>query len=400
VLITYRYRLVLTRRQHRTMEAILESQRQLYNAALQERVDAFRLARQSRSYLDQSKGLTEWRRTDAEARALAVNLQRATLKRLDHAFQGFFRRLAKGGKPGFPRFRGRGWFNSFGFREWKGISLKAGRLRFVGMHGSMRVYLHRPMPDFACIKSCTFRRTSKGWHVGFVVQVLEGLPRRGSCAVGVDLGIATFATLSDGGFIPSLMAARRAARRLRIAQRALARKRHGSGNRQKAKLAVARCHAAIARRRADHLHQASARLARDYDLVAIEALNVRGLSRGPLAKNVHDSSWAKFISFLTYKAERAGTRLVEVNPQHTTQDCSRCGQEVAKRLGDRWHHCPYCGLSMHRDLNAARNILDRAGVSPGLRNVAGVNGKRAGENLGWLSCRCSRHDQPKSLPEV
>src|SRR6185503_16426816 len=199
-------------------------------------------------------------------------------------------------------------------------------------------------------------------------------------AVGIDLGISTFAAFSDGGFIPSLKAARRAQRRLRIAQRALARKSRGSRGRRNARTEVRRCHAATARQRANHLHQASARVVQHYDVIAIEKLHVKALARGALAKDVHDASWAQFISMLRYKAERAGTRLIEVDPRNTTQDCSTCGTRVAKELGDRRHECLHCGLSIDRDLNAARNILSRAGVGPGLHNVAGC-GMRAGGNL-------------------
>jgi putative transposase len=387
MIVTYCYRLLPTKRQHRALETILESQRQIYNAALQERRDAYRLRGVSRTYIDQCKGLTELRQTDAEFRGLPVNLQRATLKRLEEAYRAFFRRVKNGDKPGFPRFRGKGWFNSFGFREFEGISFEAGRIRFKGMSGSLRVHVHRPLPAEAIIKSCTFRREAKGWHVGFAVKVPTPPIRRGGRAVGVDLGISLFAALSDGGFIPSLRAARRAERRLRQVQRALARKKRGSRSRRGARAAVARCHAAIARRRADYLHQASARLVRDYDVIAVEALNVKGLARSALAKDVHDASWSKFISHLTYKAERAGARIIEVDPRSTSQDCSGCGVTVPKELGERNHECPHCGLTIDRDLNAARNILYRAGVGPGLRNVAGC-GMRAGENLSLIPWSC------------
>ena len=330
--------------------------------------------------MDQTKALTEWRRSDAEALAFPLCLQRDTLKRLDRAYAAFFRRVRNGSKPGFPRFRGKGWFDSFGFREFSGICLEGGRISFKGMSGRLRVHFHRPLPEGASIRSCVFRRDLKGWIVGFAVEVPEVPIRPGDRAVGVDLGISTFAALSDGGLIPSLKAARHAARRLRVAQRALARKVRGSHSRRKARTEVARCHAATARARADHLHQGSARLVRDYDLIVVERLNVKGLARSVLAKDVHDASWAKFISMLRYKAEYAGKRLIEVDPDNTSQDCSNCGVKVPKKLGDRFHECGNCGLAIDRDLNAARNILDRAGVSPGLRNVAGY-GMRAGGNL-------------------
>jgi putative transposase len=380
MMLTYRYRLLPTKPQHRALEAILECQRQLYNAALEERIDAYRKAKVTRTYFDQTKALTEWRQDDREAATLPVSMQRATLKRLDEAYKAFFRRLRSGGAAGFPRFRGKGWFDSFGFRAFSGISMQAGRLRFKGMPGALRVHMHRVMPPEAVIKSCVFRRDVKGWTVGLAVELPTPSLREGKRAVGVDLGITTFAALSDGAMVPSLKAARRAERHLRIAQRALARKKRGFRGRSKARIEVRRCHAATVRRRANHLHQASARLVRDYDTIAIEALQVKALARSSLAKDVHDASWAKFVSFLRYKAAKAGTRLIEVDPRNTTQDCSGCGARVPKELGDRQHECPLCGLSIDRDLNAARNILYRAGVGSGLRNVAGC-GMRAGGNL-------------------
>jgi putative transposase len=380
MILTYRYRLLPTRRQHRALEAILESQRQLYNAALEERIDAYRKARITRTLVDQTNALAEWRRDDPEAAALPANLQRATLKRLDGAYRAFFRRLKSGGKPGFPRFRGRGWFDSFAFRQFCGIRFKRSRIRFKGMPGSLRVHVHRPIPQEGVIKSCIFRRYGEGWTVAFACELPSRAMRKGERVVGIDLGITTFAVLSDGGLIPSLRAARRAERRLRIAQRALTRKRRGSRAHRKAQGEVRKHHLATGRRRANHLHQASARLIRDYDVIAVEALNIKGLTRSTLSKDVHDASWAKFTSFLRYKAEKAGARLIEVDPRNTTQDCSGCGTRVPKDRGQRQHDCPHCGLSLDRDLNAARNILNRAGMGPGLRNVAGC-GMRAGGNL-------------------
>jgi transposase len=309
MILTYRYRLLPTKRQHRALEAILESQRQLYNAALEERIDAYRKAGVGRTYFAQTQGLTEWRAQDPEATTLPANLQRATLKRLDEAYKAFFRRVKVGGKPGFPRFRGKGWFDSFGFREFSGVTFREGQLRFKGMPGSLRVHQHRPMPPAGVVKTCTVRRDAKGWAVAFNVNHPTPTLREPVRAVGLDLGISIFAVLSDGGVIPSLRA------------------------------------------------------------------------RSTLAKDVRDASWARFISMLAYKAERAGVRLVEVDPRYTSQDCSSCGTRVPKDLDERQHRCLHCGLSIDRDLNAARNIPNRAGVGPGSRNAAGC-GMRAGGKLG------------------
>lgn len=371
MILTYRYRLLPSKRQHRALEDILEAQRELYNAALQERIDAFRKAGVTRTYIDQTAALAEWRRDDKEAAAFPSRLQRATLKRLEDAFQAFYRRVRQGQNAGFPRFRGKGRFDSFGFREFCGISFQKGRIRFRGMPGSLRVHLHRSMPDTK-VKACVFKRDAKGWYVGFAVDVAPAPLRECIRAVGVDLGITTFATLSDGTEIPSLRAARSAQRRLRIAQRALARKRRGSASRDKARAKVRRIHAAVARQRTNHLHQASAQLIRTYDVVVIEDLGVQRLARSALSREVHDSSWGRFISLLHYKAECAGVRVIAVDPWNTSQDCSECGARIRKKLRERQHVCSACGISINRDLNAARNILFRAGVGPGLLNVAGT----------------------------
>lgn len=150
MILSYRYRLLPRKDQHRALDSILEAQRQLYNAALQERIGAFRNAGKTITYFDQTKSLTEWRRTDAEARSVPVAVQRATLKRIDEAYKAFFRRCHAGEKPGFPRFRGKGWFDSFGFREFDGIRLENGRLHFQGMPGGLRIHFHRELPSSGC----------------------------------------------------------------------------------------------------------------------------------------------------------------------------------------------------------------------------------------------------------
>ena len=370
MVLCYRYRLLPTKRQHRALETILESQRQLYNAALEERLGAYRHGI-SLSYFDQSRSLTLWRQSDADARSVPVSLQRATLKRLDDAYRGFYRRLESGQKPGFPRFRGRGWFDTFGFRDMCGLTLRKGRIRFQGLPGSLRIHMHRALPDGAVPRRCTFSWARGGWTVGVAVEIASAPARTGSAAIGIDLGLTNLAALSTGETIPSVLSARRHERRLRAAQRALARKKRGSRGHVRCREELKDVHWDIRQERSNQLHQISARLVRDNDLIAVEHLNVKALANSALRKAVRDASWGTFISMLRYKAERAGTRLVEVSCHDTSQLCSGCGARVAKELRTRWHHCERCGLILDRDVNAARNILYRAGVGPDLLNVVG-----------------------------
>ncbi len=354
MILSYKYRLLPSKNQHAALAGILESQRLLYNAALQERVDCYRKTGKGRSYVDQCRALTECRRDLPDMAALPANLQRWTLKRLDDAYAGFFRRVkAHNGKAGFPRFRGKGRWNSFGFAEFSGIRFDGKRLRFSGLPGGLRVHLHRPLPS-TYIRSCVLNRDGKGWAVCFQVAVATPEKRVVEHAVGIDLGLKVFAYQSDGVVIPSLGIARKAEKEMRRRQRALARCKRGSNRRVKIKARLARTHRDIDNARTTWLHQQSARIANSYDLIAVEDLNVRGMVRNHcLARSISDAAWSKFLGFLDYKAERAGGSIVRVNPRNTSQKCSSCGELVPKSLAVRTHSCPSCGLVIDRDWNAA-----------------------------------------------
>jgi putative transposase len=229
--------------------------------------------------------------------------------------------------------------------------------------------MHRPMPE-GKILSCQFRRDTKGWHVCFQMRIAsQPLPATGR-RVGLDVGLSSLAALSTGEGFANPRVARRHERDLRRRQRALCRARKGSNGRSKAREAVARLHMKIRNTRQTYLHQVSAKLVREHDVIGIEKLNVKGMASGLFAKGVNDAAWSKLKEFLAYKAEGAGRQLIGVDPRNTTQACSGCGVIVPKGLKDRWHECPDCGLSLDRDVNAARNILARAVVRPWVANVA------------------------------
>jgi putative transposase len=359
VIRTYKYRLLPSRKQHLALTTILSSQRDLYNAALESRIDLYRKTGKSASYFSQCKELAQLR-SEPDFATLPSNLQRATLKRLDVAYQAFFRRVKRGEKPGFPRFKGIGWWNSFGFTEFRGITLQSNRIRFKGIPGRLRIHIHRTMPE-GKILCCQFRRDAKGWHVCFQVRI-DALPLAiTGKAAGIDMGLSSLVVLSSGEAIPNVRASRRHERDLRRRQRALSRCRKGSNGRRKAREAVARLHMSIRNTRHTYLHQVSARLVRENDVIKIEKLNVKGMAAGILAKSVNDAAWSTLKQMLAYKAEYAGRQLIEIDPRNTTQACSGCGVIVPKTLSDRWHDCPECGLSLDRDHNAALNILGRSG---------------------------------------
>ena len=376
--LTYKYRLLPSKGQHRVLERILEDQRILYNAAMTERIDCYRRTGKSRSYIDQAKALTECRADIKEMSALPANIQRWTLKRLDDAFVAFFKRAkANNGKAGFPRYRGKGHWRSFGFAEFSGVRLDGNRLRFAGT--GIRVHLHRSPPDSKPL-SCTISRDHKGWYVSIQYRLpVQALPSTGR-EVGIDMGLKELCVLSTGEAIPNPRSARNAEKEMRRRQRALARCKRGSNRRRKVKDDLARLHAKIANQRSNYLHKVSSRLVRENDMIVIENLNVKGMARSMLARSVHDASWSKLREMIAYKAEGAGRELVVVDPKYTSQTCPDCGQVAKKTLSQRTHECD-CGCVMNRDHAAALVILSKAVVSLGRHNVNGCVERAAGNIL-------------------
>lgn len=368
--LTYKFRLLPNKRQHRSLERMLEDQRQLFNAALHERIDCYTKTSVGLAYIDQCKSLTEWRSADQDASAIPLNVQRWTLRRLDNAYGAFFRRLkASDGKAGFPRFRGKGRWTSFGFAQFSGIHFDGKRLSFKGMPGGLRVHIHRSMPK-GTPKSCVFSRDEKGWSVCFQMMVEAHTARAIQTVVGIDLGLSHLATLSTGETIPNPRYAKRAERESRRHQRALARCKRGSTRRKKVRAQVSRLHRKVADARATYLHQVSAGLVKRFDLIAVEKLNVKGLAGSMLAKSVHDASWGRLRQLLAYKAEYAGAQLIEVDPRQTSQTCPGCGQIAAKALSQRIHQCD-CGTTLDRDHAAALVILGKGVAALGAAKQAG-----------------------------
>jgi putative transposase len=357
---TYRYRLYPTKAQEQALGQQLREGCTLYNAALQERRDAWKRAGKSLNYYDQANQLKEIR---AEGLIGLANFSccQDILRRADKTYKAFFGRVKRGEKAGFPRFKPHQRFDSITFPAYgDGVRLlPSGKLRVQGV-GILKVKLHRPVAGQ--IKTVSLKREADKWYVCFSVEV-EAQPLDASLlAVGIDVGLESFAVWSDGTMITNPRQSRTAQARLRRAQRKVARRKKGSHRRRKAVRELQTAHAHVRNQRQDFHHKLAHRLVQSYGLIAIEDLNVKGLAAGMLAKSVSDAGWSGFFSKLTDKAESAGRLLVCVDPRGTSQRCSNCGAEVRKTLKDRWHHCLTCGLSVSRDLNSAIEIL-RLGLS-------------------------------------
>lgn len=339
--------------------------RTLYNAALEQRIEAYRKQRRTLTFYDQCKELTELRKSDQDYAKMDATMQRLTsLRRLDLAFKAFFRRCKSGEKPGFPRFRGRDRFDTlvFGTSGWK---LDGAKLKVRGC-GWFRV-ANLPHRD-GTFKGLRLVQKAGRWWAHVLVDIGQAPVVKPSLhGVGVDVGIKTFAMMSDGSRIEHPRFLRRDLEKLSELQRKVSSKKRGSRRRAKAKESLGRLHARIANRRHDFIHQSARRVVDRADGFAVEALDVRGMTakdgdaskqaRG-LRRGIMDSAWGMFLHVLACKAEEAGKPFVRVDPKGTTQRCSRCGSLVRKTLRDRVHDCTACGLRMDRDLNAALNIYN------------------------------------------
>ena len=290
---------------------------------------------------------------------------------LDKAFQAFFRRVKAGEAPGFPRFKGRNRFSSFGYKEYgNGFKIDGRRLRLSGM-GRVAVRWHRPLEGQ--IKTVRMTRRAGKWYACFACEV-EGVPLPATGQdVGIDVGLASLITTSTGEKVPHPGWYLAAQRRLRILQRRLARRKQGGSNRRKALVALGRQHERIANTRKDFLNKLAYGLISRYDRIALEDLRITNMVRNRhLAKNILDASWGYLTQHLMSKAASAGRLVCLVDARYTSKTCSQCGHVFEMlSLADRWIDCG-CGLSLDRDHNAAINILNQAGqVRWGLSSPVG-----------------------------
>jgi putative transposase len=238
--------------------------------------------------------------------------------------------------------------------------------------GEIPIHLHRDIPENASIKQVTVKREPTGeWYATFSIDVDEATPEKPEKpeqVVGIDVGILTYAHDTDGYAIesPDFSEERE---RLERAQRSLSRKKHVSANWEKQRKVVAECHGELKRKRRDFLHKLSNYYATEYELVAVEELNVKGLVELPgNSRNRAGAAWGTFLRMLEYKCKRERTHFVAVDPKDTTKECASCGVKTDKPLWVREHSCPSCGFEADRDANATWNILSR-----GLEDVGVVH---------------------------
>ena len=349
----YKFRMYPNRQQEVQLELTLDTCRHLYNTALADRKNAYEVDGISRSYEDQAAMLVA-RKKDGNFKGVFSQVLQDVLRRLDKSFKAFFRRVKAGEKPGYPRFKGEGWYKSFTYPQ-VGFKIEGSKLTLSKI-GSIRIFKHREVEGK--IKTCTIKKDLMGHWYAILVSEMEDVPQLGpKVAIGVDVGLNSLVALSTGETIQYPKYYVQAEKKLAVAQRALSRKKKGSVNRQKAKAKVARISNRIRNLRDEFLHQVSRKLVDSADLIVFENLNISGMLKNHhLAKHIQDHAWSKLIQFTQSKAAKAGKVVELVDARYTSQKCSQCGIIVPKTLADRVHLCPNCGLEMDRDINASLNI--------------------------------------------
>jgi putative transposase len=359
---TFKEKLRPTPTQERELERVLWRCRELYNAALEQRITAWQRCRVSVSRYEQEAELKDLRAAFPEYAAIHSHVLQDVLARLDKTYQAFYRHIQRGDggkKAGFPRFKGQGRYRSLTLKEYgNGARLDNGYLVLARV-GRIAVHWSRPIEGTP--KTVIISREADGWYVSIACAEVSThpLPETGQ-ETGIDLGLESFATLADGTMIHNPRYYRRAEAYLRRCQRRIARRKLGSHRRKKAVKLLARAHQKIRRQRRDFQHKTALSLVRRYDAIYYEDLRVRNLVQNHhLAKSISDAGWRAFLTILSFKAAGAGRKVVAVDPAFTSQNCSgpNCGEMVWKGLSIRWHSCPHCGAELHRDHNAARNIL-------------------------------------------
>jgi len=354
---TFRYRLYPSKAQTKVLNEELELCRNAYNQLLDHCKRQYKEKGKTPSQFDLSNLLIPLKQVRPEFSRIHSQVLQNISKRIRDAYTGFYARRRAGLKAGLPRFKKYGRYKSITYPQF-GFRVEGNRL-LLSKIGAIRIRQHRDIQGQ--IKTLMVKRNPSGrWYACFSC-VVDAQPREKPFEdVGIDVGLHSYAVLSDGARIENPRLYGNEEKKLGLLQRGMSRKEKGSRNWVKAKTKVARLHERVHNRRTDFLHKESRKITDTYGSVYFEDLKIGNMVRNRyLAKSISDAGWGRFIGMIAYKEEESGGRLIQVNPRGTTQMCSRCGETVPKDLSQRVHGCPYCGLVMDRDLNAALNILAR-----------------------------------------
>ena len=359
---SYRFRICPNKEQQAVLARYFGSVRFVYNHFLAERKRQYEETNSSDSYYAQAKALTELKHTEEFSWLSEINSQtlQHALRHLETAYVNFFRGNAK-----FPSFKSKKAKNSFTVPQHCTIS--GGRIYIPKFKEGIKVREHRKVRGI--VKSMTISLTPAGKYYVSILskENYEAIGKTGK-VVGIDLGLKDFVITSDGRKYKNHRYLKQYGKKLATAQKHLSRKQHGSNSYEKQRRKVAAIHEKIANCRMDNQHKVSIDLIRNYDVICLEDLNIKGMVKDHrLSKAINDASWGQFVSMLSYKAEINDKQVVKIDRWYpSSKTCHNCGWvNEGLKLSDRQWVCPHCGEVIDRDVNAAKNIL-----SEGLRNIS------------------------------
>ncbi|MFZ3166976.1 MAG: transposase [Candidatus Methanoperedens sp.] len=367
----FQFRIYPTKNQEVILNRTLSTCRHLYNDSLAERKRQADLNNLCRNFDVCPWGKPEWityhdqqnslpgNKTNFQKEVFSQVLQNS-LKRVDRSFKNFFNGF------GYPRFQGRDLYNSFTYPQ-SGFGIEDGKL-ILSKIGTIKIIQHREIEGK--IKTCTIKKDIDRWYATFSVEIDDFIPIEIKTKTGIDVGLSSLITMSNGTQIGPPEFLRVSEKKLTKEQVRLSKKKKRSNNRKKQGKIVARTHRKIRNQRNDFAHKTSRKLVDTYDHIVFEDLKIRNMMRNHhLAKSISDAGWYQLIQFTTYKAEYAGKIVELVNARNTSQNCSGCHNPVPKDLSVRIHYCPFCGLVLDRDHNAAINILNRSNSTVGTMGI-------------------------------
>ncbi|MCC5628018.1 transposase [Nostoc sphaeroides CHAB 2801] len=385
---SYQYKLKPTKQQAEKIDKTLEMLRYQYNYLLAQRFDWYEMNRCPRdrcplichipelkeqpNYYNQKASLVQLKVDRPWYKEIHSQVLQEVPKKVELAFDRWLKGDVNGKKSGRPRFKGKGQYKTFTYTQFKRHYFTNNKITLSKI-GDTKVIVHRPIPDSPSgsdvgasgfdIKTVSVTKKANGYYVTLSLddQTVPTIKSdfNPNNIVGIDVGLIDFYVASDSSRIAAPKHLRKAERRLKSAQRRVSRRKKGSNRRKKAIQKLGRQHKKVADTRKDFHFKTAKTLLDKYDVVAVEKLNIKGLVKTRLAKSINDAGWGQFITILSKKAENAGLKVIAVNPNGTSQECSNCGHKVKKALSQRMHNCPVCHTSLCRDLNAAINIKER-----------------------------------------
>lgn len=344
--LTFEAKIYPNKEQEQKLQDMFYNARKLYNEMLETKINAYKKDKKNVSRFDLQKQFK------TEYKGLPASVKQMMAYRVNVAYDKFFNKLGK-----FPRFKSENRFRSIELRQYKiDYQIVNGKLKIWKQIGSIKMKGFRQADNFSMgrIVKC-----ASGWYFQYGTEIKEKKPiKKIRSVIGIDVGLKSFLVDSEGKEEKPPKFFRKSEFQIRKRQRKVSKAVKGSNRRKKKIQILAKTHEHIANQRKDWLHKLSRTYADNYDMVAVEKLNIRGMLKNHcLAKSIQDSAWNTFTNMLAYKMQILGRHYIEVNPRYTSQKCSGCGEIVPKSLSVRTHICPYCNLIIGRDENAAKNIL-------------------------------------------